>query len=108
MTIKLDLAGIMASKSDMVHDSQKPKQTGSRNRLNNPEKQFNEILEEIADQCIMTDKTRMFMQPVKKKEAPDYHLKIVNPMDLGTMKNKARRWGRNIRITNRVFDIGFI
>ena len=94
MTIKLNLATIMnSSKMDYVQDMMKTKPTGSRKRLNNPEKQFNEILEDITDKCIVADTTKMFHQPVKKKEAPDYHQKIVFPMDLGTIKNKTKRWG---------------
>eukprot|EP01022_Parablepharisma_sp_SALTPOND_P020384 TRINITY_DN3702_c0_g2_i1.p1 TRINITY_DN3702_c0_g2~~TRINITY_DN3702_c0_g2_i1.p1 ORF type:complete len:1466 (-),score=230.12 TRINITY_DN3702_c0_g2_i1:3379-7776(-) len=95
LTIKLNLGDIQqAAKSmDYMQDIlPKPKPTSSRKRLNNPEKQLNEVLEDIVDKCLAFDTTRLFHQPVKKKEAPDYYHKIVNPMDLGTMKNKAKRW----------------
>ena len=93
MTVKLDLGSIMSGKQEYLQDSLKLKNAGSRKRQNNPEKQFNEILEDISDKCIIFDSTKMFIQPVKKREAPDYHYKILRPMDLGTVKNKAKRWG---------------
>ncbi len=93
MTIKLDLASIRSAKMDYVQDMIKPKPSGSRKRQNNPEKQFNEMLEEIVDKCMTQDVAKVFCQPVKKKDAPDYYHKILYPMDLGTAKNKARRWG---------------
>ncbi len=96
LTIKLNLGDIQqaAKNIDYVMPDILPKSkpSGSRKRMNNPEKQFNEILEDIADKCIVFDTTKIFHQPVRKKEAPDYSHKILNPMDLGTMKNKAKRW----------------
>ncbi len=97
MTIKLDLSGIKGDKAEYMQEllQGKSKTGGSRKRQNNPEKQFNETLEEIVDKCMATDTTKVFCQPVKKKDAPDYYHRILFPMDLGTIKNKARRWGRH-------------
>lgn len=63
----------------------------SRKRRSAPERKFNEIIEDIIDSCIKTDKSKLFHLPVKKKEIPDYYDKISKPMDLGTMKNKTKR-----------------
>lgn len=63
----------------------------NRKRRNAPEKKFNEIIEDIIDNSIALDKSRIFHTAVKKKDYPDYYDKISTPMDLGTMKNKTKR-----------------
>lgn len=65
--------------------------TGSRRRQNTPLSQMNEILCNIVDACITFDNTGMFHQPVKKKDAESYYDIIKNPMDLFTIKSKAKR-----------------
>lgn len=65
--------------------------TSSRRRQNTPLSQFNEVLVNIVDSCITFDNTRMFHQPVKKSDAPTYYDIIKNPMDLSTLKAKAKR-----------------
>lgn len=63
----------------------------SRKRRDTPERMFNEMIEDIVDSCIKFDLTKVFHQPVKKKDYPDYYEIIVSPIDLGTMKNKTKR-----------------
>lgn len=95
LTIKLNLGDIPHAAKNMdfevpdVVAKQKP--SGSRKRQNDPERQYNEILEDIVERCLDLDKKWFFHAPVTKREAPTYHQIIVNPMDLGTMKNKIRR-----------------
>uniref|UniRef100_A0A1D1Y4I7 Transcription initiation factor TFIID subunit 1 n=1 Tax=Anthurium amnicola TaxID=1678845 RepID=A0A1D1Y4I7_9ARAE len=50
------------------------------------------ILENIVDTLRNnTGVSYLFLKPVSKKEAPDYLDVIKNPMDLGTIKEKARK-----------------
>lgn len=72
---------------------QEPKRQnmGSKRRQNTPESQFNEALINVIDSCITFDNTGVFHQPVKKKDVPTYYDVIKNPMDLGTLKSKAKR-----------------
>jgi hypothetical protein len=63
----------------------------SRKRRDTPEKTFNEIIEDIIDNCIKFDLTKIFHQAVKKKEYQDYYEIVKNPIDLGSMKNKTKR-----------------
>ncbi|KIW84284.1 hypothetical protein Z517_03534 [Fonsecaea pedrosoi CBS 271.37] len=39
-----------------------------------------------------TEHSTPFLNPVKKKDAPDYHLVIKHPMDLGTMTKKLKQF----------------
>jgi hypothetical protein len=64
----------------------------SRKRRDTPEKTFNEMIEDIIDDCIKFDVTKIFHLPVKKKDYQDYYQIIKNPIDLGTMKNKTKRY----------------
>lgn len=63
----------------------------SRKRRDTPERSFNELIEDIIDNCIKFDNSKVFHQPVKKKDYKDYYDIIKNPTDLGTMKNKTKR-----------------
>jgi hypothetical protein len=63
----------------------------NRKRRDTPEKMFNELIEDIVDSCIKYDLTKLFHQPVKKKDYPDYYTIIKNPIDLTQMKNKTKR-----------------
>jgi len=72
----------------------------SRKRRDTIERAFNVILEDIIDLCIKNDLTKVFQQPVKKKEYQDYYAIIKNPIDFGTMKNKSKR---NEYITTEAF-----
>lgn len=69
----------------------KPQNTTSRRRQNTPLSQFNELLVNIIDSCITYDNTRLFHAPVKKSDVPTYYDVIKEPIDLGTMKSKAKR-----------------
>ena len=64
---------------------------GSKRRQNTPESQFNELLVNIIDACIKFDNTALFHSPVSRRDYPDYFEKIKVPMDLGSMKSKAKR-----------------
>jgi hypothetical protein len=63
----------------------------NRKRRDTPEKMFNELIEDIVDSCIKFDLTKLFHQPVKKKDYPDYYTIIKVPIDLTNMKNKTKR-----------------
>jgi transcription initiation factor TFIID subunit 1 len=63
----------------------------SRKRRDTPERMFNEMLEDIIDNSIKFDQTKIFHQPVKKKEYQDYYNIVKNPIDLSAMKNKTKR-----------------
>ena len=63
----------------------------SRKRRDTPQKSFNDLLEDIVDNCVKFDNTKLFHQSVKKKDYKDYYDLIMNPMDLGSMKNKTKR-----------------
>ena len=63
----------------------------SRKRRDTPERSFNELIEDIIDNCIKFDNSKVFHQPVKKKDYKDYYDIIKNSTDLGTMKNKTQR-----------------
>ena len=49
------------------------------------------MIGDIIDYCIRHDFTKLFLQPVKKKDYPDYFEIVKSPMDLGSMKNKTKR-----------------
>ena len=63
----------------------------SRKRRDTPEKSFNDIIEDIVDNCVKFDSTKLFHQAVKKKDYKDYYELILNPIDLSSMKNKTKR-----------------
>ena len=70
----------------------KPRQIQpSRRRQKAEEVLLNEIFENVIDSCIKQDRQKIFSAPVKSKEAPRYYEVIHNPIDLGSMKNKAKR-----------------
>lgn len=52
---------------------------------------FNQLFEDVVDSCIKFDQTKIFATAVKKKDAPNYYDVIREPIDLGQMKNKAKR-----------------
>ncbi|XP_009614597.1 transcription initiation factor TFIID subunit 1 isoform X1 [Nicotiana tomentosiformis] len=50
------------------------------------------ILEEIVDTLKSNvEVSYLFLKPVTRKEAPDYHKYVKRPMDLSTIKEKARK-----------------
>ena len=63
----------------------------SRRRQNTPQSQFNEIVVNLVDSCITFDNTRLFHFAVKKSEFPTYHDIVKNPIDLSTIKARAKR-----------------
>jgi DNA-binding cell septation regulator SpoVG len=63
----------------------------TRRRQQSEETLLNEIFEGVADHCIKIDKTKLFVAPVKKKDAPNYLDIIRHPMDLTNIKSKAKR-----------------
>lgn len=70
----------------------KPRQIQpSRRRQKAEEVLLNEIFENVIDSCIKQDRHKIFSAPVKSKDAPRYYEVIFNPIDLGSMKNKAKR-----------------
>jgi hypothetical protein len=80
-----------ASSDNQYLAGPKRQNTCSRRRQNTPLSQFNEILINIVDDCISGDSSRMFHTPVKKSEVPNYYDIVKNPIDLSTMKSKAKR-----------------
>jgi hypothetical protein len=46
---------------------------------------------DIIEACFIFDRSKIFHFPVKKKDAPNYTDIIKNPIDLQSMKNKAKR-----------------
>lgn len=80
-----------ASEENQYLNGPKRQNTCSRRRQNTPLSQFNEILVNIIDSCITFDNTRMFHQPVRKADFPTYYDVIKTPMDLSTLKAKAKR-----------------
>jgi len=63
----------------------------SRKRRDTPERSFNEAIEDIIDNLIKFDNTKIFHNPVKKKDYKDYYELIKKPIDLGSIKNKTKR-----------------
>lgn len=63
----------------------------SRKRRDTPQKSFNDIMEDIVDNCVKFDTTKLFHNAVKKKDYKDYYELIKNPIDLSSMKNKTKR-----------------
>jgi len=63
----------------------------SRKRRDTPQKSFNDLMEDIVDNCVKFDVTKLFHQAVKKKDYKDYYELVLNPMDLTSMKNKTKR-----------------
>lgn len=47
--------------------------------------------EEIAFNLMRFDKSRIFIAPVKREQVPDYYDVVKDPMDLETMRSKAKR-----------------
>jgi len=63
----------------------------SRKRREGIDKQLNEIFEDIIDNVIKLDMSKLFHKPVKKKEYPDYYNIVEKPIDLGEIKNRTKR-----------------
>lgn len=63
----------------------------SRKRRDTPERSFNEAIEDIVDNLIKFDHTKIFHNPVKRKDYKDYYELIKNPIDLSSIKNKTKR-----------------
>ena len=59
--------------------------------MHSVEQILNEIFGNVIDSCICFDKTKLFHYPVKRKDAPNYYDVIKNPIDLTSIKNKAKR-----------------
>jgi transcription initiation factor TFIID subunit 1 len=54
--------------------------------------ELSNILEKIVDHLRdQTSISLLFLKPVTKKIAPDYYDIIMRPMDLGTIRDKARK-----------------
>jgi len=62
----------------------------SRKRRDIPESSLNKAMEDIIDNCIKFDYTKIFHNPVKKYNYRDYYEVIKNPIDLSSMKNKTK------------------
>lgn len=52
--------------------------------------QFADSLEKVLAELRSLTEAHAFLKPVTKSDAPDYHLVIKHPMDLGTMGRKVR------------------
>ncbi|CAM0909223.1 unnamed protein product [Alopecurus aequalis] len=64
----------------------------SAKRRRGGEVELSNILEKIVDHLRgQTALSILFLKPVTKKIAPDYYDEIERPMDLGTMRDKARK-----------------
>ncbi|KPI39524.1 Transcriptional activator spt7 [Cyphellophora attinorum] len=69
----------------------------NRSKWSNEDKVGQEELYDAAEKVLnelkaMTEHSAPFLNPVKKKDAPDYHHIIKNPMDLGTMTKKLKNF----------------
>lgn len=54
--------------------------------------ELSNILERIVDHLRgSTSVSYLFLKPVTRKEAPDYHNYVQRPMDLGTIRDKVRK-----------------
>ena len=67
----------------------------NRSKWASEEKVGQEELYEAAEKVLnelkaQTEHSAPFLNPVKKKDAPDYHVVIKSPMDLGTMTKKLK------------------
>ena len=58
------------------------------------------FVEEVINKVRELDEAAHFLQPVSKKQAPDYYGIIQNPMDLQTIRTRARD---QIYLTRRDF-----
>ena len=58
---------------------------------------INDMFGNIVDSCIRFDQTRLFHNPVRKKDVPNYYDVIKTPIDLNTMKSKVKRSGKFAR-----------
>lgn len=68
----------------------------NRSKWANPDKFGQEELYEAAEKVLnelkaLTEHSSPFLQAVKKKDAPDYHIIIKTPMDLGLMTKKLKQ-----------------
>jgi hypothetical protein len=52
---------------------------------------LNNIFTNLIDDCFKHDQMGIFHYAVKDKDAPDYSRRVQKPMDLTTMRGKARR-----------------
>ncbi|CAB3407273.1 unnamed protein product [Caenorhabditis bovis] len=52
---------------------------------------FSHLLCEIVQRCKNVPKSAMFHTPVDHKKWPFYHLRVPNPMDLGTIEKNAKQ-----------------
>ena len=77
--------------NDDDYESYKPKMVASRRRQQTEETVLNEMFSNVIDACISFDTTKIFHYPVKRKDAPNYYDVIKQPVDLTSMKNKAKR-----------------
>jgi hypothetical protein len=80
-----------ATNEDPYLNPPKKANMSSRRRQNTPLSQFNEILVNIIDSCITYDNTRLFHAPVKKADVPTYYEIVTNPIDLSSIKSRAKR-----------------
>ena len=71
-------------------DYLKHQKTSSRRRAD-PVVTLSSIFEQIINEMRDIPGTQLFNAPVKTKHAPDYYNIIKNPMDLQTMREKARK-----------------
>lgn len=64
--------------------------------------------DEIAFQLTRVDQSKLFIQPVKKENVPNYYEVIKNPMDLDTMRAKAKRGEYHENCLKFVDDLNLI
>lgn len=64
---------------------------GSSRRSNSPHARYNRTLKHIIDQFMNDERYLIFVEPVSKKDVPDYHLIISEPMCLRDIERKISR-----------------
>ncbi len=83
----------LASAREEAEQYRRPKKSlksRSRGRAGMPQFQFSERLVAIVDTLLTRNDSQAFAQPVHKKTYPAYYGVVKNPIDLGTIRSKAK------------------
>ncbi|CAM6089127.1 unnamed protein product [Calypogeia fissa] len=78
--------------SDLATGPQRPADPPKRQRTRGGgEVDLANMFESIVNNLVSSDVAYLFVKPVSKKDAPDYQNFVKKPMDLGTIREKARK-----------------